>query len=196
MKNKEILIATSNPHKQKKLIGIVNGYYVAKIEKNLKPIEEKGTTFIEVARNKAIDYSKKYNCLAISTDGGAVIPALKSWEPMKTRRFGKTDKERIEKLLFLMEKIKNRKVEWYEAIAMAKKGKLLFSAQAQAMDGEIAYSFNPKFYKEGIWLCSITNFSQFKNKNFFELTDSERKKTEDSWKKLKEKFAKFQKKTF
>ena len=193
--NEKILIATSNLHKQKKLTEIVNGYYIAKIEKNLKPVKEKGVTFIEIARNKAIDYSKKYDCLAISTDGGAVIPALKSWESVKTRRFGKTEKERIEKLLFLMRGIKNRKVEWHEAMAMAEKGKLLFSAQAQAMDGEIAYSFNPEFYQEGIWLCSLTNFSQFKNKNFFELTDSERKKTEDSWKKLKNAFIKFQKNT-
>lgn len=190
---KKILIATSNFHKQKKLTEIVSGYYIARIEKDLKSIEEKGTTFIEIARNKAVDYSKKYNCLAISTDSGAVIPTLKLWEPIKTRRFGKTDKERIEKLLFLMKGVKNRKVEWYEAMAMAKKGKLLFSTQAQAMNGEITRSFNPEFYQEGIWLCSVTSFPKFKNKNFFELTNNEREKTEDSWKKLKSAFVKFQK---
>ena len=192
---KKILIATKNSHKQKKLSGIVSEFYTPDIKKNLQDIKEVGNSFLEIAENKAKKYSKIYKCLAISTDSGAVIPALgDKWDPIKTKRFASTDKERIKKLLKMMKGKKNRVIEWYEALAVANNGKLIFSTQAKAMDGEIDKIFNPKFYREGIWLCSITSFSQFNGKNFFELTDAEIKKTENSWGKLKQKFQKFIKK--
>lgn len=188
---KKILIATKNPHKQKKLSEIVGSHFKAEIKNDLKEIEEHGDNFLEIAQNKAIDYSKKYNCLSISTDGGARFPALPEWEPTKTKRFADTDKKRIEKLIKMMKNKNNRTVEWHEVIAMAENGKLIFSAKAKAMDGVINKKFNKKFYKKGIWLCSITSFPQFKNKNFFELSKEEMKATENSWSKLKEEFNNF-----
>ncbi|MBI2099227.1 hypothetical protein HYT45_02295 [Candidatus Uhrbacteria bacterium] len=193
----QILIATKNPHKQKKLSEIVNDFFIPEIKNNLQSIEERGDNFLEIAENKAMEYSKIYNCLAIATDGGAVIPALKGkWDPIKTRRFAETDRKRIEQLLRMMGGVKNRTEEWYEAMAVADKGKMIFSAKARAMDSVIDKTFNPKFYQEGIWLCSITSFPQFGGRNFFELTDKEKTATEDSWNKLKKSFAEFmQKKT-
>lgn len=168
-------------------------YFKPEIKINLTKAPEVGNNFTEIAEKKALFYSKKYNCLAISTDGGATIPALKNWNPVETKRFAKTDKERIKKILNMMKNKRNRIVEWHESIALASKGKLLFSTQAKAMDGQIDTSFNPRFYKKGIWLCSITSFPQFNNKNFFELTPKEKEATENSWKKLKIKFKKFMK---
>ncbi len=188
---KKILIATRNPHKQKKLAEIVSNYFVPEIRNDLEEAGEYGDNFLEIAENKAKNYSKKYNCLTISTDGGAVIPSLSEWEPSKTKRFARTDQERIEKLLKMMEGKTDRTVKWYEAIAIAENGKIIFSAQARAMDGVIDKQFNPKFYRPGIWLCSITSFPQFNNKNFFELNEKEVEAVEDSWSKLKEKFEKF-----
>ncbi len=191
----KILVATKNPHKQKKLSEIVSGFYIPEIKNDLKSIEERGDNFLEIAENKAKKYSEIYNCLAIATDGGAVIPALKGkWDPIKTRRFAETDKERIEQLLKMMEGKENRTEEWYEALAVADKGKLLFSTKAKAMDGIIDKIFNPKFYQEGIWLCSITSFPQFGGRNFFKLTDEEKAATEDSWDKLKKSFTQFMQK--
>lgn len=190
-----ILIATKNPHKEKKLSEIVSGFYAPEIKNDLQSIEEEGNNFLEIAENKAKEYSKICDCLAIATDGGAMIPALKGkWNPIKTRRFAETDKERINELLKMMEGKEDRTEEWYEALAIADKGKLIFSTQAKAMDGVIDKTFNPKFYQEGIWLCSITSFSQFGGRNYFELTDQEKSATEDSWNKLKKSFAKFMKK--
>lgn len=186
-----ILIASSNPHKQKKLSEIVNGFYIPEVKEHLDVVEEYGENFLEIAEKKAVEYSVKYNCLAISTDGGAIIPALSTWEPIKTRRFGSNDEERINKLLGLMKDKQDRTIEWHEALALADKGKLLFSAQEKAMDGVISKQFNPENYREGIWLCSITDFPQFGGKNFFELTENEQAATEDSWDKLKEDFRKF-----
>ena len=188
---KKILIATKNPHKQKKLSEIVSNYFEPKIKNNLEEVEEHGNSFLKIAKNKAIDYSKKYNCLSISSDGGALFPTIPEWEPTKTKRFANTDKERIKKLIKMMEKKDDKTVEWHEAIAMAENGKLIFSAKAKAMDGIIDKKFNPNFYKKGIWLCSITSFPQFENKNFFELNKEETEATENSWSKLKKKFNNF-----
>lgn len=188
---KNIFIGTKNPHKRKKLSWIVEKYFNPEIKDNLEEAPETKNNFLKIAEEKALFYSRKYKCLVISTDGGAVIPALPEWKPTQTKRFANTDKERIEKLLGMMKNKKNRTVEWYEAIALANNGKLVFSDQAKAMDGQIDEAFNPKFYREGIWLCSITLFPQFNNKNFFELTDKEVEATEDSWKKLKDKFENF-----
>lgn len=187
----KILIGTKNPHKRKKLSWIVEKYFIPEIKDNLKEAPETKDSFLKIAEEKALFYSKKYKGLVISTDGGAVIPALPEWKPIETKRFTKTDKERIEKLLKMMEGKEARTIEWHEAIALVDNGKLIFSSQAKAMDGQIDKVFNPKFYREGIWLCSITSFPQFDNKNFFELTDEEVEATEDSWGKLKNKFEEF-----
>ena len=59
------------------------------------------------------------------------------------------------------------------------------------VDGIIDKTFNPQYYQEGIWLCSITSFPQFGGRNYFELSDTEREQTEDSWSKLKLDFEQF-----
>ena len=193
----EMLIGTKNKFKREKLVWIVKNYFSPLFKENLKEVEEHGNNFLEIAQNKALAYSKIYNCIVISTDGGAVIPSLNKseWEPIKTKRFGMTDQERITKLLDMMQGKKDRTVEWYEAMAVADKGKLLFSSQERALDGMIDKTFNSKYYREGIWLCSITSFSQFGDRNYFELSREEREQTEDSWSKLKADFEEFMKKT-
>ena len=193
----EILIGTKNKFKREKLVWIVKNYFSPLVKEDLKEVEEHGDNFLEIAQNKALAYSKVYNCIVISTDGGAVIPSLSKneWEPIKTKRFGITDQQRIAKLLDMMQGKKDRTVEWYEAMAVADNGKLLFSSQERALDGIIDKTFNSKNYQEGIWLCSITSFPQFGDRNYFELSREEREQTEDSWSKLKTDFEQFMKKT-
>ena len=193
----EILIGTKNKFKGGKLVWIVKDYFSPLVKKDLKEVEEHGDNFLEIAQNKALAYSKVYNCVVTSTDGGAVIPSLSKseWEPIKTKRFGITDQERIAKLLDMMQGKKDRTVEWHEAMAVADNGKLLFSSEERALDGSIDQTFNSKYYQEGIWLCSITSFPQFGGRNYFELSNEEREQTEDSWSKLKADFEQFMKKT-
>lgn len=191
---KKIIIATGNIHKRQKLADIVKGYFQPVfLQKSIK-IEERGENFLSIAKNKAIDYSLKLNSLVISSDGGAIIPALKSWRPLETKRFASSDRERIARLLDLMKNKKNRTIEWHEAIAVADKGSLLFASQARAIDGVIAKEFDSRFYKKGIWLCSITEFPQFGHKNFFELDKKEMALVENSWSQLKDDFLIFMKK--
>ncbi len=153
-------------------------------------IEETGETFEENAVIKAIEYSKHYNGFVIATDGGIIIPALGTvWNSLQTRRFaGKkaTDFERIKKLLELMKGKSGdkRKASWNEAIAIARKGRLLFSKQVEGIEGILQNDFDEKKYKEGIWLCSIWFFPQF-GKNFFDLSKDEVDEVEISWRKLR-----------
>jgi len=191
MSKQKVIIATSNSYKVQKLVSIVDGLFEPVLLEGIISVRERGDTFLTIAENKAIDYSLKFKSLAISTDGGAVIPALVSWNPLRTKRFAKTDRDRITRLLELMKDKDNRVVEWHEAIALANNGRLLFSSQARAMDGVIAKKFDEKFYKEGIWLCSVTEFPQFCNKNFFELNQDEKKEVENSWQKLQNHFHRF-----
>ncbi len=192
---REILIASGNPYKQKKLVELVAPFFVPRIAEKLPSFQERGESFLSIAENKAIDYSKHFHSLVVSTDGGASIPALspEEWNPLITRRFlnADDDRERIHKVLDLMKEKRDRTVEWREAIAVADNGVLVFSHEARAVDGVISKSFRPEFYQEGIWLCSITDFPQFGGRNYFELTDEERKQTENSWELLREAFQEF-----
>ncbi|MBP9802231.1 hypothetical protein KBC40_01425 [Patescibacteria group bacterium] len=188
---KKILIGTGNPHKIKFLTEIVADYFEPVFLRESFEVKEVGGNFLEIAENKSLFYSIKYKTLVVSTDGGAVIPALDNWNPLTTRRFAENDQERIEKLLVMMEDVKDRRLEWYEALAVSDNGKLLFSSLQRAMDAEITKVFNPEFYHPGIWLCSICEFPKFGNKNYFELNETEKRTTEDSWDKLKDDFGKF-----
>jgi XTP/dITP diphosphohydrolase len=192
-----IIIATKNPHKQKKLIEVIEDYLTPLLlDETIPEPEENGKDFLEIAEKKAIHYSLATKSLAtkslaISSDAGAVIPSVSEWDPLHTKRFADTDEERIDKLLALMEGNTDRTIRWFEAMAIAKDGKIQFSALVEARCGKIATHFDKSRYQDGMWMSSITEFPQFANKNFFELTPEERAQTENSWAQLKVKFAKF-----
>lgn len=188
----QIIIATKNLHKQKKLIEVVQDYFTPLLlDEAIPEPEENGKDFLEIAENKAIYYSLATKSLAISSDAGAVIPSVPEWDPLHTKRFANTDEERIDKLLAMMKGNTDRTIRWFEAIAVAKDGKIQFSVLVEARRGKIATHFDTSRYQDGMWMSSITEFPQFGNKNFFELTPEERAKTENSWAKLKVKFAQF-----
>ena len=156
-------------------------------------VEETEDNFEGNAILKAVEISKRFNCHAVATDGGVLIPSLgDTWNAVFTKRFlGKenvTDTDRIEGLLELMKDKRGdeRKIMWREAIALAYNGKLLFSTEVDGDEGIIQDTYNPEQYAPGIWQCTLTCYPQFNNKNFFELTDVEREYSEISWHRLKE----------
>lgn len=189
----QIILATGNPHKIEKLTWIMKPYF-----NDIKPqsksidVDETADSFEGNAILKAVEVSKIYHTYAAATDGGVVIPSLKNWNALLTKRFlGKediNDFDRIEGLLQLMDGKKgaNRDIVWREAIAIAKDGKLLFSAEVDGDHGRIQESYDPSQYKPGIWQCTLTYYPQFNNKNFFELNDEERNYAEISWHNLKD----------
>jgi non-canonical purine NTP pyrophosphatase (RdgB/HAM1 family) len=189
-----IIIATKNPHKQKKLIEVVQDYFTPLLlDEKIPEPPESGQNFLEIAEHKAVYYSLAAKSLAISSDAGAVISSVPAWDPLHTKRFADTDEQRIDKLLAMMEDDTDRTIRWFEAIAVALDGQVKFSALVEARRGKIATNFDKRRYQNGMWMSSITEFPQFNNKNFFELTPEERAKTENSWAQLKVKFANFMK---
>jgi len=189
-----IVLATTNPHKIKKLSWIVKPYFSNVVPQDQTiDIEETGNSFEENAIIKAVAISKRYHCHAIASDGGVLIPALgKDWNGVLTKRFiGRedvTDFDRIEALLEIMKgkEGEDRTIIWNEAIAIAKDGRLIFSAEVEGDRGMLQKTYNPEQYQPGIWQCTLTCYPQFGGKNFFELSEEERRYGEISWYHLKE----------
>ena len=147
----QIIIATKNPHKQKKLIEVVQDYFAPLLlDETIPEPAERGKDFLEIAENKAIYYSLQTKSLAISSDAGAVIPSVPEWDPLHTKRFADTDEQRIDKLLAMMEGDADRTIRWFEAMAIAKDGKIQFSALVEARRGKIATNFDKSRYQDGI----------------------------------------------
>jgi inosine/xanthosine triphosphate pyrophosphatase family protein len=193
MSNNKILVATQNPHKIQKISAMFSDCDATietpdKLPLNIE-IDENGNSFEENAVIKAVEYAKHYDGLVVATDGGMIIPGLEDWDPLHTRRFAgpdATDKDRISELLRRMKGKTGdeRQMKWCEAIAIAKAGKKLFSIQAPGAEGVMSDIFDEKNYRAGIWVCSIWEFPQFDNKNFFELSDKEVEAAEVSWSRL------------
>ena len=195
----KIVIGTGNSHKKEKLSWIVEGFFdeIMPFERKIE-IEENGKNFEENARMKSLATAKEYGCYAVATDGGVLIPALgNNWNELLTRRFfGKEDVgdfDRIDALLEIMKGKKGdeRKIIWKEAIAVANPEKVIFSSEVEGDIGLLQETYNPKQYKEGIWLCTITSYPQFGGKNFFELSEKEKEYGEISWWKLRDQTRKF-----
>lgn len=190
---KDIILATTNPNKIKKLRQIAAPHFdTVTPQSTAFDVEETEDNFIGNAELKARVISDHYNTYAIASDGGVIIPALgEKWNAVLTKRFlGKddvTDIDRIEGLLALMKGKEGdeRKIIWREAIAIAYKGTVLFSTEVNGDEGLLQHTYNPDQYAPGIWQCTLTCYPQFNNKNFFELNDEERKYSEISWNKLK-----------
>lgn len=194
-----MLIASRNPHKIVKIKEIVDGLGTAVTLKDAGlayEFKEDGKTPMEIAQKKAEFYSKKFKGIAIATDGGVEIPALKDWNPCLTKRFGgerMTDFERMDLLLRKTAHLKGaeRTVYWNECVSIAENGKTLFSFQAAGDTGLLQTSYDPKKYREGIWVCSLWHYPQF-GKNFFDLTPQELESSaETSWARICKEVRKF-----
>lgn len=188
-----ITLATTNPHKIKKLTWIVKPFFLnIQTQSGDIDIDEIANSFEGNAALKAIEVSKTYGGYAIATDGGVTIPSLKNWDSLLTKRFiGKddaTDFDRIDALIELMKDKTGdeRRIVWREAIALAKDGKLLFSTEVDGDEGSLQDTYDKKHYRPGIWQCTITCYPQFGGKNFFELSEKEREYAEISWYRLRD----------
>ena len=195
-----ILIASNNAHKIKMIGRILDelsvGYCTLADAGLSDDFEEEGNSLKEIAEGKAAHYSKMFNGTVVSTDGGVSIPALKDWNPLYTRRFcGKeaSDLERIKALLELAKGLKGdeRRFHWTECVAIAEKGEVLLSFEAQGDEGLLQESFDLEKREPGIWLCSLWHYPDA-GKNFFDLTvEEKRAHAESSWKRIEEELSEF-----
>ncbi|HSW66932.1 MAG TPA: non-canonical purine NTP pyrophosphatase [Bacillota bacterium] len=190
--DKPVLIGTSNPHKLSMLQRILRRAHLPwttladVFGKQVPDVQETGSTFIENAQIKARELSKQYHGYVVATDGGMAIPGLgDAWNGLYTRRFageGATDDDRVYKILDLAKDLPDdrRKMQWQEAYAIARDGKIVDSATCDGPWGTLTREYDPHKYKPGIWLCSLWYVDSF-GKHFFDLTPEEREQHATSW---------------
>jgi inosine/xanthosine triphosphate pyrophosphatase family protein len=176
-----MLIASRNPHKVARLREIVERFgetaTLEEAELSEGGFSEEGSTLLEIAQRKAAFFSDRFGGMAIATDSGAEIPALQAWDPRFTKRFageGASDFERMDRLLAMAKHLRGegRRFYWKECVALADRGRVLFSAEARGDEGMLQTRYDRAKYREGIWLCSLWYYPRF-GKNFFDLTPRE-----------------------
>lgn len=194
----KILLGTTNPSKKEKLSWLFDDFDSFKLlstedEKLDLNIEETGKNFEENAIIKAIAYSSAFAGYAVSSDGGASIPALgNNWNELLTHRFAgnnATEIDRLNLMIKIMEPYENedRLVFWNEAIALAYKGKLIFSFLQTGERGYLQKEYNKNSIMPGFWLANLWFCPSF-NKTYSELTEEQRRHNDFAWTRIKEKF--------
>ena len=152
---KKLVVATGNPGK----LGEIQEYLVdLPWQLELKPakidVEETGTTFIANARIKAKEVAKALGKWAIADDSGLAVNALNGAPGLYSARYGKTDEDRINRLLKELGDTDNREAKFICAIAIADPdGKIVLETEG-ICPGEILYSprgdggfgYDPIFY--------------------------------------------------
>lgn len=115
-----LIVATGNPgklHEMQAYLGAVD------CQLQLKPkdldIEEVGNTFMENACLKASQVAKALNQWAIADDSGLAVDALNGAPGLYSARYGRTDAERIQRLLTALGDEPNRQAQFICAVAIA-----------------------------------------------------------------------------
>lgn len=150
-----LVVATSNPGK---LLEIQAYLTDLAWELVLKPkeleIEETGATFLANACLKASQVAQATQEWAIADDSGLEVQALKGAPGIYSARYGKTDSERIQRLLKELGDQSNREARFVCAIALARPdGSIALQAEGtcqgqilHAPRGANGFGFDPIFY--------------------------------------------------
>ena len=166
-----LIVATGNPGKLVEMQA-----YLADLgcQLSLKPpeieIEETGTTFAENAALKATQTAQALKQWAIADDSGLAVTALDGAPGLYSARYGKTDTERIQRLLTAMQGQTQRQAEFICALAVADpQGKIRLQALGtiageilEAPHGEHGFGYDPIFYVPSL------------QKSFAEMTPAEK----------------------
>ena len=162
---RQLLLATSNPAKQKRLAWLLEGLgFSLRRPQELSlqlQVEETASTHDGNASLKAVVWSQAVGGLVIASDGGLLIPALgPSWQSVNTARFAgpdADDRARLERLLELMAPYsgEERQASWLEAVAVAQDGALLACWQARSGSGHLATTFDPQRIVPGFWADTL-----------------------------------------
>lgn len=152
---KTLVVATGNLGKLKEMQA-----YLADLnwELTLKPaeidIEETGDTFAANACLKASQVAEATGNWAIADDSGLQVDALNGAPGVYSARYGKTDQERISRLLKELGDFENRQAQFVCAIAIARPDGTITLQTEGYCQGEILYAprgtagfgYDPIFY--------------------------------------------------
>jgi XTP/dITP diphosphohydrolase len=152
---RKLVVATGNPGKLKEIQEYLTGL---PWELELKPaeidVEETGTTFIANARLKASEVAKAVSKWSIADDSGLAVDALDGAPGLYSSRYGKTDEDRIDRLLRELGDADNRQAKFICAIAIANSQGTIILETEGICPGEIlnsprgnsGFGYDPIFY--------------------------------------------------
>ncbi|PSB10140.1 non-canonical purine NTP pyrophosphatase, RdgB/HAM1 family [Pleurocapsa sp. CCALA 161] len=151
----KLVVATGNPGKLKE----IQEYLVdLPWELVLKPadldVDETGTTFIANARLKASEVAKALGEWSIADDSGLAVDALDGAPGLYSARYGKTDLDRINRLLRELGNNHNRQAKFICAIALANpQGEIVLTTEGicpgeilNSPRGSDGFGYDPIFY--------------------------------------------------
>jgi XTP/dITP diphosphohydrolase len=180
----DILIGTKNAYKATEMVSFledlsgVNIHLWQEFGKEMK-VEEDQPSLRRNAEKKAIEISKFTDWYVLASDGGVDIPGLgKNWDILRNQRTvgeNKTDLEKAEKLLELMISLTGdrRKACYKLALALAKKGELIWSAEQITDRGLIAENLFDSNIPQYRWMGHLWYYPEFKK--VFNQLDAEQK---------------------
>ena len=155
--------------------------------------EEDEPSFEAIACGKARRWSAALpGELVVATDGGLLMPGLgAAWDPRRTRRFAGAavgDRERADALLALAAGLERdeRRIDWREALAVARDGEVLTAWVAQGPTGLLAHDYDPTRIAQsnGFWIPELWVCPEFGGRRLAELSDAERGSRNDHWARL------------
>ena len=192
--NSKILLGTGNLAKQETLRWLLDGLSLrcfTPSDLGLTTVpDETGSTHLEIACQKALQWSATTSMLVIASDGGLTVPSLGDcWESRFTHRFAgqdASDEDRVIQLLELMKSFtgEDRKASWIESIAIADHTEVLTSWEITGADGLISNDPVEDTGIPGFWVFSIWFIPQF-GKYYNQLTTFEKEAINDHWGQLK-----------
>ena len=190
MKERSVLLATTNPAKGEMLAWLLDGLGLTletpETARTSAEVEESDPTHRGNAVRKAMAWSQAYGGTAIASDGGLLIDALgPRWNSVHTARFAGPhvdDRGRLDSLLELMSPYsgQERRATWQEAVAVARTGALLGVWEARGGDGLLADSYDAQRMAPGFWVGAIWSFPAL-GKRYDQLSEAERREVGEPW---------------
>lgn len=151
----KLVVATGNPGKLKEIQEYLGDLPWKLV---LKPaeidVDETGTTFIANARLKASEVAKAIGEWSIADDSGLAVDALGGAPGLYSARYGKTDSDRINRLLRELGNNQNRQAKFICAIAIANpQGEIVLTTEGicpgkilNSPRGSGGFGYDPIFY--------------------------------------------------
>ena len=156
--SKLLVVATGNPGKLREMqANLANLGWELTLKPASLEVEETGNTFAANACLKASQVAQATGNWAIADDSGLQVDALNGAPGIYSARYGKTDEERISRLLRELGDEPNRQAQFVCAIAIARPdGAIALQAEGvcrgeilHAPRGTAGFGYDPIFYVPG-----------------------------------------------
>ena len=175
-----LVLATRNTKKAQELQQLLasNHWQIKTLDRfsTLPEVVEDGTTFEENAIKKAVTISRHFPFKVIADDSGLEVKALGGSPGIYSARYAQekggdiSDEANCEKLLKVMAAEKNRKAQFCCVLAIAQRGKVLFTTKGVCCGqliieprGAKGFGYDPLFVPEGYEKTFAELSSEIKN---------------------------------